>query len=157
MELQGLWNVFGPDTTTGRQLRSLFGNPDGRNASKITYPKLRTRPVRVPSSPPQREMRTQIRYPKFAPSETNAETLPTRPSRRSALVIKQSVSPDLPSQPEFPTRTKDLSQEKRKLQDAFQFSSSRNSAITDAMKPEFLGEIKLPVIVDSRNTVAKYH
>ena len=157
MELQGLWNVFGPDTTTGRQLRSLFGNPHGRNSSKVTYPKLRTRPVRVPSSPPQREKRTQIRYPKFAPSETNTETLRTRPSRRSALVIKRSSQHDLPSQPEFPTRTKDLSQEKRKLQDAFQFSSSRNSAITAAMKPEFHGEIKLPVIVDSRNTVAKYH
>ena len=148
MPLDGLWSVFGPETTTGQQLRSLFGNR-GPNTpcSKIKYPKLKPRPLDSVLSPAPAPIKgPDIAYPKFNKRNHQIRTEPHRPSKRPVKTIRESLNDTPPKLPVL--RAKDLSHEKRKLQEAFQFGIPKSNKGVNTTKSDNKPDgLKLPVVV----------
>lgn len=159
MPLEGLWTVFGPETTAGRQLRSIFGSAHFQTTqTKIIYPKLRPRPAGVQPVPPAPCVkRPDIQYPKFTKSRGKPRNNPVRSSRRSLDAIRESqAGATALAQPPV-VCPQDMSGEKRKLQEAFQFCSKkipeRRNNSNGILNP---GDIRLPEVVKSWNTVTKH-
>ena len=158
MPLDGLWRIFGPDTTAGRQLRELYGCYKNHQTSKekINYPEIKSKPAKRQSSPAfSLEKPPQIQYPKFTKQTTKSERISARPTRRSEGVIRHSHTADRTNICTLPPPSKDISHEKRKLQDAFQFSSSVRPKESNHEKTERFENIRLPVIVGSWNSCPK--
>ena len=144
MSLHGLWTIFGADTPAGKQLRSIICD-NRESVSKIKYPRLKLRT----GSPPKTkvpEARLPVKYPKFA-KRTEIKVAPYQ-SKRPLPAISQRLKSE-PSEERIPHgNTRDLSKEKTRLQDIFQFS--KPGTIVNETETMELCE-KYLTIVDSWN------
>lgn len=120
---QTLWKLFGPETETGRILRRMFASSQQDVAEGIKYPKLRTKQL-VPEPTPKRNISTSIRYPKF-----RSRTIPAKPThfhkgKRSINTINLQKALLRSTENEAPFPSKDMSLEKRRLQESFPFAQA---------------------------------
>jgi hypothetical protein len=118
-----LLKLFQTNTEAGRQIRQIFGSSQQVASRKVSYPPVFARSSSQENLPkPLCKRKVTIAYPKLAPKATEQTIEHTRPGRRPVSVIKEThIREDVHSNL---TATKDLSHEKAKLQDTFQFSSS---------------------------------
>lgn len=151
MSLNGLWSVFGPETPAGKQLRSILGNSKSGTVTQIKYPVLKARSF-APAVPQMPEKRTsQIQYPKFEKQASKPTPLNRKPTRRQLSAIRASISVESTT-PKEPIRpSKNLSEEKKKLQEAFQFSSTSTKSRENVKLTLYQESIPLPTIIASHN------
>lgn len=122
-ETEAIWRAFGPGTVAGREIRRLFAPSHKQVGSKIDYPRIKRKDGNVSRNEPEQESKSvKIRYPRFARSE-RAGSEPLSKGRKSFHEIQKEllnfeiVRPSLAS--------KDLSTEKVRLQESFQFSHAK--------------------------------
>ena len=139
--------LFGPNTDAGRQLRKLFGKSQHEAARKVNYPLLK--PQKVHELPePLDEVAAPIPVIKWRPRKsTNPPTVSCRPGRRPVRTIMEQNkiwTPETPAQ-----NGKDLSMDKKLLQERFQFFDPKISVPSDE-------DIKTVLIsIKNRSTSAK--
>lgn len=125
--------LFGPSTEAGRQLRKIFGTSQQNAAKRVNYPPT-VRKENIPSECtdiPRASYRRRYRTKREEP------LVIARPGRRPATKIIENMSNW--TQVPKPDPGKDLSSEKSKLQERFQFSDANivvpsNEEIKQAMK-----------------------
>ena len=127
-QTQSLWRLFGPETEAGRQLRRMFAPTQQQMAAQVKYPSIVRKSCPdavsphacVPNSEPKRTV-PAVRYPSFRQKAARAMSLPAN-RRRPLTVIQNELSHWVPGKPR--DSGKDLSVEKEKLQESFQFAFS---------------------------------
>jgi hypothetical protein len=145
MSLHGLWSVFGPETSAGKQLRSLLGNPTIDKSPEIKYPTLRSRSVHVPKTVEKRT--AHIQYPRF--EKHMIKSTPPKPVRRPLQAIRASASIEKTHPRESQPPLKNMAEEKKKLQEAFQFNSKKS--LENAETRVSSSSFNLPTVIDAHN------
>ena len=121
LECEALWKLFGTGTEAGRLVRRMFAPTQQQIGQSIQYPKVvRQRLPAVPTIS-LKPVVPKVRYPKFRRRTASLSCL-GRGQRRPFRVIQQEMGSL--EEPPPPVTTKDLSAEKSKLQEVFQFSYS---------------------------------
>ena len=119
-----LLKLFQTNSEAGRQLRQIFGSSQQTASRKVSYPPVFTRSSIEEKLPkPLCKRNVTIAYPKLAPKTTEQTIQLKRPGKRPENVIKETMKSDDTNS--NLSASKDLSQEKERLQEIFQFSSSK--------------------------------
>jgi hypothetical protein len=152
MSLNGLWSVFGPETPAGKQLRSILGNSKSGTVTQIKYPVLKSRSSApaVPQMMPEKRT-SQIQYPKFEKQASKPTPLNRTSTRRQLTAIRASISVENTAPNEPIRHSKNSSEEKKKLQEAFQFSSTSTKSRENFKLTISQESIPLPTIIASHN------
>ena len=121
-ETEHLWRIFGPGTAAGQQLRRLFAPTQQKAASKIKYPRLRSK-VPLALAEESSSSPVKIRYPRFTGKGKRVKSEPISRGRKPFNLIQKEILDFKLDKPELDS--KDLSLEKARLQESFQFSHAK--------------------------------
>jgi len=120
-ETENLWRVFGPGTAAGRNLRSIFAPTQQQVASKLNYPRLSVK--KTTATTPEPVQPIVIQYPRFRRKKIRAQSQPIPRGRKPVQLIRKEMLESTIAKPDLDS--KDMSLEKIRLQESFQFAHAK--------------------------------